>query len=135
MPRPSQPLGGLRGPGQEVWSDQNKDAVVTMVFEPEYVQVLRQGGEDAGGSVDNAYEPHGKPLAGRIDEVGQGSNQASVFGEQISEGSDHLVSTVRDADIHSSDRLEVEGRIFIVVSAIVRTKQATTQLQVKELHG
>lgn len=135
MPRASTAGSGLRGPGREVWSDRNKDEVVQMVFEPEYVQVLRKGGEDAGGSVDDTYTPHGAPLAGRIDELGQGSDNSSVFGEQISEGASHLVSMPKDADVTTDDRLEIEGKIFIVTSAIVRTKQATTQLQAKEYHG
>ena len=135
MPRASQPQSGLRGPGQDVWSDQNKQTVVSMVFEPEYIQVLRKGGEDEGGSVSNEYEPHGSPLDGRIDQIGVGQGAATVFGDQVSEGATHVVSTVIDADVKTEDRLEIEGKVFIIKSAIVRTKQATTQLQVKEYHG
>lgn len=134
MPRPTVAGSGLPGAGQEVWPEAAKETIRDMVFEPGYIQVLRKGAEDAGGSVDNDYKPVGPPEDGRIDDAGNMA-QDSVFGEQINEGATHIVSMGPEADVNTSDRLEVEGKVFIIVSAIVRTKQATTQLQVKELHG
>jgi hypothetical protein len=126
---------GLRGPGQYVWPESAKETVRQMVFEEDYIQVLRKEGEDAGGSVSNEYVPSGAPQDGRIDAKASSYGMDTVFGEQISEGTTHIVTMKPDADVTTSDRLEIEGQVFIVNSAIVRTKQATTQLQVKELHG
>lgn len=126
---------GLRGPGQYVWPESAKATIRHMVFEEGYIQVLRKEGEDAGGSLSNEYKPEGEPQDGRIDVIRSRGAEETVFGEQISEGTTHIVSMGPEADVNTADRLEIEGKVFIVNSAVVRTKDATTQLQVKEIHG
>lgn len=135
MPRPSAPRAGLRGPGQEIWTEAMKSEIRSRVFIPEYVQVLRQEGENAGGSVNGEYEPVGEKLDGRLDNVGNAGGEAKVMGEQINESTTHILSLPPGALVENTDRFEVEGKVFVSTSESVRTDQATTQLQVKELHG
>lgn len=134
MPRPLATEAGLRGPGQEVWGEQMKAEVRSMVFEEDYIVVLRETGETEGGSWSTEYEPVAT-YDGRIDNVGNAGGEAKIYGEQINESTTHIISLPPDADVSASDRFKAEGKVWTTTSESVRTDQATTQLQVRELNG
>lgn len=134
MPRPLATTSGLRGPGQEIWGEAMKEEIRSMVFEEDYVVVLRQEGENEGGSWSDEYTPV-KTYDGRIDNVGNAGGEAKIYGEQINESTTHVLSLSPGAEVSPADHFEVEGKVWIATSESVRTDEATTQLQVRELNG
>lgn len=133
MPRPVVTDTGLRGPGQEVWTEAMKATVRNMVFIEGYVTVLREEDEDEGGSQGD-WKQIGT-YDGRLDNVGSAGGRAKDFGDSVHEITAHVLSTEPAADVRATDRFIIEGRIWIATSESVRTSQASKQLQVEELHG
>lgn len=123
---------GLPGPGQTLFSEEAKEEARNIGFKKELIQIIRNTPEDdEGGDTVDKWAPVGKPWAGRIDALTR-KGQGQVIGEQINEASTHVVTMDPEAQVLLSDRLEIEGRVWIITSEELHTDQATVRVQVRE---
>jgi head-tail adaptor len=122
---------GLKGFGQTVFPEQAKQAARNIGLTDD-VQVLRnERKDDGGGSFTNKWEPHGDPVAGRIDPTGSGP--LGSIGEEIHESTTHIVTVEPTADVTPADRVQISGTTWVITTNYIHTDQATIRLQVKAL--
>lgn len=133
MPRPLV-KSGLPGPGQEVFPEQAKQQARNIgLIEGAVQRWVNEKEDDGGGDTKSKWVESGEALDGRIDAIGSLSNRSRVFAESILESTTHIATIEPDAEINVADRIEVHGRMYVVLSEDVNSEQATVQLQVREL--
>jgi hypothetical protein len=133
MPRPLV-RSGLPGIGQDIFPESAKQLARNIGFKSEYVTILRNTPKDDGGG-DTI--PDWKPVSkvdGRIDALSR-RGQGQVIAEQVNEATTHVVSMDPDAEVTTTDRLEVAGTVWIIMSKEIHTDQPTVRVQVRELEG
>lgn len=126
---------GLPGIGQEIFPETAKQMARNIGFKSEYITILRNTPKDDGGGDSTPdWKPVGKPVDGRIDALSR-RGVGRVVAEEVNESTTHVVSMDPDADVSTSDRLEVEGVVWTILSEEIHTDKATVRVQVKELEG
>lgn len=123
---------GLRGPGQDIFPEQAKQQGRDIGL-TDLAQIFRNEPEDdGGGDTKEVWVPLGEPVPARIDSVGR-RGQAQVMGEQINEGTSHIVTLEPETDVKSDDRIEIDGAMWLITGEEFFTDEATVRVQVKEL--
>jgi hypothetical protein len=137
MPRALAPKAGLRGPAQEIFPEDAKQEGRNVALLPEYVTVLRDNGaEDEGGAPSGEWEDVGT-WDGRLDVLGARGMSSETAGDEINEATTHIVSMDPEAkgEVKTSDRLRIEGELWIITGISTRSGASSLRLLVRKLHG
>lgn len=126
---------GLAGIGQDIFPESAMQLARHIGFKPKYVTILRNTPKDDGGGDSTPdWKPVGEPVDGRIDALSR-RGQGRVIAEQVNEATTHVVSMDPKAEVTTTDRLEVAGTVWIIMSKEIHTDQPTVRVQVRELEG
>jgi hypothetical protein len=133
-PRAEAPGAGLRGPGQDIFPEMAKQSVRTIALIEEAAQILKkESTEDGGGDFNDKWVPDGEPVDARIDAADSARSGSQVVAERISETTTHIITLEPGAKVSTSNRIEIEGLVWVIVAEQIRSEQPTVRVQVKEL--
>lgn len=124
---------GRPGVGQTVFPEEAKELGRTLGLTQE-IKILRNKTEDDGGGAPRSNWESLATTRGRIDPITSSTRgQQSEIADQVKEGSTHIVSLDPGVDISTSDRLEVDGDIWMITSKLERTDPLLTRVGARRL--
>jgi len=128
MPRSTNLDAGLRGISRDPFPAGARATAPHLGFVTE-VQVERATKTKSAGVEKFVWANHGTPVPGRLDYLGARLGPALVA-EQVSEAASAVVTTVRDIDVTTMDRVRVDGRTFEVLAVHIPSDALVAQLEV-----
>jgi hypothetical protein len=131
MPRPSTANTGLRGPGQEIFTDEAKEYGRDLGLDTTATILRNEPKDDGGGAQKDHWEPIAENVPARIDIFGRLSQAKGEAADRIDEHTSHIVSFPQGTDCTTKDRLEINGQLWSVLAVQERTGTATFRVEVK----
>lgn len=125
---------GISGPGQEVFPEQAKQQARNIALIDKAAQrFVNEPVDDGGGEFNAKWVASGEPIDGRVDAIGSLSGRSRIFAESVLEATTHVITLDPEATVNVADRIEMHGRMYILLSEGFNSEQASVQYQAREL--